>query len=166
MPAGSTYTKIASTTLGSAAASVTFSSIASTYTDLVLVCQTKATSSAPNTRMQVNSDTGTNYSTTILSGNGSSASSSRYSNTTFSLVDLEGYNDATNVKNTIINIFNYANTTTYKTLLSRAANAALGTDAIVSLWRSTAAINSITIFPNVSTFVTGSTFNLYGIAAA
>ncbi len=166
MAAANTYTQIASTTLGSAAASVTFSSIPGTYTDLVLVCDTKATSGTPNMRLQFNADTGTNYSSTVLAGNGSSAVSARYSTVAFIGVDYFGYSDTTNQKNTIINIMNYANTTTNKTTINRANNAASGTDAIVGLWRNTAAITSLVIATSGSTYVAGSTFNLYGISAA
>jgi hypothetical protein len=165
MAAGNTYTQIASTTLGSAAATVTFSSIPSTYTDLVLICDTKASTGTPNNRMQVNSDTGTNYSQTVLAGNGTTATSARYSSNTFIYVDYYATNDTTNNKNTIIQFMNYANTSTYKTFLSRANNAAAGTDAIVGLWRSTSAINSITVYATAN-WVSGATFNLYGITAA
>jgi hypothetical protein len=68
--------------------------------------------------------------------------------------------------NSIFNILDYANTTTYKTVINRANNAATGVDATVSLWRSTAAINSINISSSTSSFATGSTFSLFGIKAA
>jgi len=61
---------------------------------------------------------------------------------------------------------NYSNTTTYKTGLVRANSAASGTDAIVGLWRSTAAITSIVATHDTAQFATGSTFTLYGIASA
>ena len=66
MAAGITYTPIASTTLGSAAASYTFSSIPNTYTDLVLIASMADSNSGADQRMlvQVNGDTGTKYSTT------------------------------------------------------------------------------------------------------
>ena len=63
---------------------------------------------------------------------------------------------------------NYANTTTYKTVLSRDAlnNASDGAvEAFVGLWRSTSAINTIQIKPDSGNFNTG-TFSLYGILAA
>jgi len=168
MAAGNTYTQIASTTLGSAAASVTFSSIPGTYTDLVLVINSLVASGSPNTYLQFNGDTTTNYSSTILGGNGTSAASTRYSNRDHADMDYFGYNDTTTMKMLVANIFNYANTTTFKTLLSRPANAATGTDAIVCLWRKTPeAISSIRIYTsNGPNFVVGSTFNLYGISAA
>ena len=74
-----TYEPIATTTLGTSASSVTFSTIPGTYTDLVLVVA--GTSAATNgNEMQFNGDTGNNYSFTLLYGTGSAAVSSRNSN--------------------------------------------------------------------------------------
>ena len=62
---------------------------------------------------------------------------------------------------------NYANTTTYKSIIGRANRADSGVDAAVALWRSTAAITRIDIkLKNGGSFTAGSTFTLYGIAAA
>jgi len=167
MAAGNTYSQIASTTLGSAASSVTFSSIAATYTDLVIVVQAAVTAGSIALRMQFNSDTGTNYSSTWLTGNGTTASSSRNTSTTYMKIDENsGMNTTLGQGLNVINVMNYANTTTYKTALTRPNRADLGVDAVVGLWRSTAAINSITLLTSSSTFVTGSTFNLYGVTAA
>jgi hypothetical protein len=167
MAAGNTYTQIASTTLGSAASSVTFSSIAGTYTDLVIVVQAAVTTGSVALRMQFNSDTGANYSSTWITGNGSAASSSRTSGTTYMKIDENtGMNTTLGQGLNIINVMNYANATTFKTALTRPNRADLGVDAFVGLWRSTAAINSITLLTSSSTFVSGSTFNLYGISAA
>ena len=60
----STYEPIATTTLGSAASSITFSSIPATYTDLRLVLVHTPSASTGNAQMQFNSDTATNYSYT------------------------------------------------------------------------------------------------------
>ena len=84
MAAGSTYSTIATTTLASAAASYTFSSIPTTYTDLILVLN-GSFDTFNNVRFQVGNgsvDTGSNYSATRLLGDGSAASSDRISNTT------------------------------------------------------------------------------------
>lgn len=162
MAAGSAYTPIATTTLGSAAASYTFSSIPSTYTDLVVIFSGKQGTSTDFFSIQVNGDTGSNYSLTDLYGTGASAGSFRASNVT-KIGRLPVVNDSM----AKINIMNYSNTTTYKTILSRGDSAADSTHAVVGLWRSTAAINSVTlVFDSGGTFATGSTFTLYGIAAA
>jgi hypothetical protein len=167
MAAGSTYTPIATTTLGSTASSYTFSSIPSTYTDLVLVTTAKTSSGSNDAIVRFNGDTGTNYSSTFLSGSGSAASSARTSNTTYAFLDSYGWVTSTDFNVCITQIMNYSNTTTYKTIMARSNNAAAGVDAIVSLYRSTSAISSITLFLASSlSFATGSTFTLYGIAAA
>jgi hypothetical protein len=112
MAAGNTYVAIAEQTLGTAAASVTFSSISGAYTDLVLVVTGTMTGGPDSVVLQFNGDTGSNYSTTILSGNGSSASSLRVSTNNGGLIESAQ-------SNSIIHIMNYANSTTYKTILGR-----------------------------------------------
>jgi hypothetical protein len=161
-----TYEPIATTTLGSAAASYTFSSIPSTYTDLRLVINGLQTGTSGNPYITLNSDTGTNYSITVLSGNGTTATSSRSTSAAFIYCGITA-----EVRNTMIfmsttDLMNYSNTTTNKTVITRAANASFGTDAIVGLWRNTAAITSITVDLDAGNWNTGSTFTLYGIKAA
>lgn len=163
MPA--TYEPIATTTLGSSASSVTFSSISSTYTDLILVFTGTATTGNNYAGLQFNSDTGNNYSFTALRGDGTSAASTRASNQP--QADTAYGSPVTTTQNTIImQIQNYSNSTTYKTVLSRANNSASETGAAVGLWRNTAAITSIVFKLNANNFATGSTFTLYGIKAA
>lgn len=166
MAAGSTYTPIATNTVSSSGSvsSYTFSSIPSTYTDLVLIVNAAA-SPGPEFWIQFNSDTGTNYSNTILSGNGTAASSTR--NSSINHIRLNDGLTANIWTNQIVSINNYSNTTTYKTTIGRSNSTSDATQAIVGLWRSTSAINSITIlFDRASTFNAGSTFTLYGITAA
>ncbi len=161
-----TYEKIATTTLGSAAGSITFSGISGSYTDLVLITTLKMTTGTPETLLRFNSDTASNYSYTILSGTGSVAESTRGSSATSIRISYYGVpNTTANASVQITNIQNYSNTTTFKSTLARANNSALGTDAIVGLWRSTSAITSITVLPNSSTFAAGSIATLYGIKA-
>jgi hypothetical protein len=163
MAAGSTYTPLATTTVGSTSSSYTFSSISSAYTDLVLVISGISTASIYNWGMRFNGDTGSNYSRTIMFGTGSTASSSRVSNSTNIPTGFLTTNGAPN----IINIQNYSNTTTYKTSIQRAGDASDSTSAGVGIWRSTAAINSITMFSDGGSFIAaGTTLTLYGIVAA
>jgi hypothetical protein len=61
---------------------------------------------------------------------------------------------------------NYSNTTTYKAVLMRSDNADTATMANVGLWRSSTAIYQIDLVTSTSTFASGTTFTLYGIAAA
>ena len=165
--ATTTYEPIATQTLGSSASSVTFSSIPQTFTDIVLVMNTKGTITGSYPRFQFNSDTGTNYSRTALSGSGSAAQSGRDSNLTAIVPEYNSSNQSSGFNfNSICHIMNYSNTSTYKTVLSRSNNANDGVDALVTLWRSTSAINSIYIFLDSGSYAAGSTFTLYGIANA
>jgi hypothetical protein len=158
----STYTPIASVTLSSAQSSVTFSGIPQTYTDIVFVCDIDG-SLDDSTRIRFNSDSATNYSQTNLTGNGSTAASTRSSS--IAQISL-GVGTATNQTNVIGSINNYSNSTTYKTVLLRANNPAEVVAARVGLWRSTSAITSIEFFIASGNWVAGSTFNLYGVANA
>ena len=162
MAAGSTYTPLATNTLGSDTANVTFSSISGSYTDLVLVVNGGMATQAAMC-VQFNTDTSTVYSVTRLYGDGSTATSDRFA-TTDSL-DL-GFFQANLNNNSIIQIMNYSNATTYKTVLTRWNSPAYVT-AVVGLWRNTAAITSIKLFnPAGTNLKSGTTFTLYGIAAA
>jgi hypothetical protein len=155
-----TYTLIASNTLGSAASTVTFSSIPATYTDLVLVVGGKQTV-ATNTNFRINGDTGNNYSDTGLTGNGSTATSGRNSNQPYFWFGVMGTDQSV----ATFHIMDYANTTTNKTVLHRMSNAGGYVQAFVGLWRSTSAVTSVTLLPNSGNFDTGSVFRLYGIEA-
>jgi len=155
-----TYEPLATTTLGSAARSITFSSIPGTYTDLVVVIRSLASAEA-YFATTFNSDTGTNYSSTYLFGNGTSAFSSRQSNAG----SIAGSRSDTNAV-FILNIMNYANTTTYKTTISRTSNSAQVAMTTVGLWRSTSAITSVTVSGQDSDWSSGTMATLYGIKAA
>jgi hypothetical protein len=164
----STYEPIATTTLGSAQTTVTLSSIPATYTDLVLIVSAQGARNlyGGDLTMQLNSDTGSNYSITNLTGDGSSASSARSSSqTSLSLGGDIGANGTSIYTPTIIQLFNYCNTTTNKTVISRHNNATYRVVATVGLWRSTSAINAIALTGNGYNFNAGSTFTLYGIKA-
>ncbi len=153
-----TYEKIEARTLGSATATVTFSTIPATYTDLVFVFNGGTTSSGPTMRFTVNGDSGANYSDTALDGDGSSAVSTRHSGANFmAITNNVGIAGTLGAQTTIMQLQNYSNASTYKTVLFRANNATSsgfpGVTAAVGLWRNTAALS-------------GSTFTLYGIKAA
>lgn len=155
----STYEKVMTTTLGSASSSVSFTSISSAYTDLFVIVSCSGTTTGGDWVMSVNNDSGTNYSRTYLYGTGSAAGSGRSTSATaFALGGgrTDGYCK--------INIMNYSNTTTYKTVLWNIGSAGTDIAPMVGLWRNTAAINRID-FIN-ATYPTGSTFTLYGIKAA
>jgi hypothetical protein len=158
--ATNTYVALQKTTLTSSASSVTLSSIPQTYTDLVLVISGSASASI-DLRYTLNSDSGSNYSRTYLVGNGTSAISGRDTSITYLPISaLE-----TTQSMSLVSFMNYSNTTTFKTTISRTSAASAFTNAIVGLWRSTAAISSMTLTTSSGTITAGSTFSLYGIAA-
>ena len=152
-----TYEKIATTTLGSSQASVTFSSISGSYTDLVLISDSTVASGSDGVRLRFNSDSGSNYSFTYMYGNGSSALSGRGTNSTSGDYNFIGTARSVNV----CHIQNYSNSTTYKNYLSR-GNGGDIVIAYVGLWRNTNAITNIEII-GASNLNTGSMFTLYGI---
>ena len=161
-----TYDKIATTTLSSTSATITFSSIAASWTDLRLVLAATNTA-ALDLNTTFNSDTATNYSFTSLTGNGSVASSSQSASQNyirsnfFSMAASQPYL-------LTLDLFSYAGST-YKTCLitnSEDKNGSGGVGNRVALWRSTTAVTSITFTTSTSTFAVGTTATLYGILKA
>ncbi len=160
MPA--TYDPIATQTLGSAAASVTFSSIPSTYTDLIAVFSGASTGGFESVRVRTNGDTGSNYSRLLLIGTGSVAGISRANNESYLILGAMN----TTTSNTLWQFMNYSNTTTNKTVLTRTNVASNTVRATLGLWRNTNAITQLDFSASISTFIAGSTFTIYGIKAA
>ena len=168
-----TYTLISSQVLGSSAASVTFSSIPSTYNDLKLVVSARGDTAAATglIRMYLNNDSGTNYSFTYILGNSSAASGTRYSSITTN--NSISYDEATSTTSTFgsseIYIPNY-NSTSSKPFFninvtennSSAADSA-DIKAVASLYSGTSGISSIMLSPAANNFVANSSFYLYGI---
>lgn len=166
--ANNTYVALKTSTVSVATPTVTISSIPSGYTDLVLVMSGSTSGSINNTIRVGNGsvDTGSNYSCTILSGSGSSAVSTRRSNDTSFQPNYNGYTN-TGQSQMIVQFQNYSNTSVFKTMISRSDNAATGTDAVVGLWRSTSAIDTIQLLANGGfNWQVGTTFTLYGISNA
>ena len=172
-----TYDPIATTTLGSAAASITFSSIPSTFTDLVIAGQIRSTRSGEITDQYtfvLNSDTGTNYSSTTMYDNDEAAPQvTRSGNSTnIGLVRCPGPNATSGVFGTVLsNIQNYSNSTTFKTILTSWGSQGDTTfyflGKTVTLWRNTNAITSIEVKSVTSSnLAIGTSLTLYGIKAA
>ena len=161
-----TYEPIASQTLGSDTSSVTFSSIPGTYTDLVLVMVASSThTGVTDFRVRFNSSSTANYSRTRLTGDGSSATSTRDTDGSY------GYfghlnNSTTNFSVSRTQIMSYANTNVFTTTLVESAEAGTRVQREVGLWRVTDAITSILIIAGAGNLRLGSTFALYGIKAA
>ena len=162
-----TYEPIASQTLGANASSVTFSSIPSTFSDLILVCDFAVTTDT-NVYFRVGAsaaDSGTNYSQTNLSGNGTSAVSNRRSSNDAILIANANGRGANNRNTVVINFMSYANTNVFKTTLSASAAPSVDVFREVGLWRSTSAIGVISLLSS-GNYASGSTFSLFGVKAA
>ena len=162
MPA--TYEPIATTTLGSASSTITFSSIASSWTDLRLVI-VGISGTSTNIALRFNSDTGSNYSRIRLIGNGSAASSTIAFNDTE--IDLNRENLSTTIPSLYtVDIFSYAGSTN-KTLLASVNEDRNGSGSVISvvgMWRNASAITTILITTlSGDTFGIGTIATLYGI---
>ena len=162
----STYEKVLTYTAPSAQTSYTFSTIPSTYTDLVLVMSYSLSVGGSSTFMRFNGDTASNYSDTYIANATSGRDASSANGIRFA--GVSSGTGAGAMRSTIASIQNYANATTYKTVLSRDAQAADEVASVVGLWRGTpAAITSIYLWSGGgASFNTGATFTLYGIKAA
>lgn len=163
MPDTSTEVAIATTTLGSAASTITFSSISSSYTDLRLVIVATATSTSNNVNIRLNNDSGSNYSITRLSTNGSTVTTQRFSNRTQIDSSLLGFQDTTPIL-LQLDVFSYTGSTNKTVLLSQSEdnNGSGQVGKAVSLWRNTAVVNRIDIICTQN-MDAGSTATLYGI---
>jgi len=163
-----TYSLIASNILTSTTASVTFSSIPATFTDLVVRCSVrKATSSITDLRCAVNAST-TDGSNTFLEGDGGSVitgrSSSQYvrinnsvtsaaqTANTFSSAEFYFSNYLVNAKKPIsgVGVQENESTTAY-------------ISPVASLYNQNTAISSLVFSLDSNSFVSGSSFYLYGI---
>ena len=160
---------IASQVLGSSAASVTFSAIPSTYTDLVLRVSARTNgATAAITQLSFNGST-SNFSYTAVRGDGSTASSLRSTTVGFA-GNLDSTADTANTfGSSEIYIPNYTASankpvSSFAARENNATAAMLGAWAV--LWSNTAAITSITLTDyNGNSWDTGSSFYLYGLSS-
>jgi hypothetical protein len=161
-----TYEAIATVTVGAGGAStISFSSIPSTFTDLVLKISARVSGSSDST-MQIQFNGSSSSHTYIrLLGDGGSASSGSASNGTFGYADVVTYT-ANTFANTEVYIPNY-NSSNNKAFSADSISENNATQAIAAfhanLWSNTAAITSIDIVCNITTFVQHTTATLYGI---
>lgn len=172
MAAGRTYTTISNQTLQSNTATVTFSGIPSTYTDLVLSITGYSTHSDDGARgyIQFNSDTGsnTNYSDMFLGSYQTSKNTNKNTGQSKIAYGVVG-NSSTYPSHNEIHIMGYTDTAKWNFTLSKTAkyltNANYGNRISAGQWRDTTAISSITLTVDGS-YAVGTVFSLYGIKAA
>jgi hypothetical protein len=168
-----TYIKIASNTVGAGgAASVTFSSIPSTYTDLILKISSRNNGSTNNFTMKFNGSSASEYRDVGIWGNGSSASSPADPTSgagIYGLMNQSTYT-ANSFDNTEIYIPNYSSSN-FKPVsideVQESNQTGIYMALVAGLWSNTSAINSITLQPlSSNNYVQYSTFTLYGVSNA
>jgi hypothetical protein len=171
------FDSIATVTVGSGGAStVTFSSIAGTYSHLQIRVTARCSSASDrnNLAIMMNSDNGTNYAGHYIIGSSTAASASGVTGYTGSNNAIGGSSiitGSTATANTfgvsIIDILDYANTNKYKVTRSLNGQEQNSTSSRIGftsgLWLSTAAITSLTLAPDSGSFTQYSSFALYGI---
>lgn len=164
-------TLIGSVTVGSGgAASIDFTSIPSTYTDLLVVYSTRDDSAGDfnNLTLKLNNTT-SGYSERLLYGTGSGSGASA-TNTALAAFFLNYSNGATSTSNTFssgsIYIPNYAGSSnkslSFDTVSENNATAAIQAMS-AALWANTAAITRITLTTTATNLVQYSTATLYGV---
>jgi hypothetical protein len=164
------YIALATTTLGSTASSVTFSSIPATYKDLIVVVSAANSTNDVTWSMTFNSDTGANYSYVLARGfSSTSAQSQSLSGQTSMFIAGWSFGQGTATQTPLVlQIMDYSATDKHKTLLNRFQtqrnDGSNEVGMLAGRWGSTNAINTVRLFPNSSTFAAGSTFSLYGVA--
>jgi hypothetical protein len=159
-----TYTPLANITLGSAASSVTFGSIPNTYRDLICVVVASGSITLQG-RIRLNSDTGANYRYQRMSGDGSNRTAAGAAAQTAGFLSTIAQATTDNALQMNINIMDYSATDKFTTIISRANNAANGTEAFANSWGNTAAVTSVQILTSTGNWAAGSTFALYGVIA-
>jgi len=174
--AASSYDLLETTTLTSSASSVTFSGLGS-YSDYAhlqirWVGRTDY-SGVSTTGVRLNGDSGSNYSHHYLQGNGSAVSAYGWPSNAYAQGGyFPGSGSGTDIFGTsILDILDFTSTTKNTTLrILSGVNPTSGLTAVglfSSVWLSTAAVSSTTIFPATNdNYVTGSRFSLYGIKGA
>lgn len=164
------YESIATIAGDGSSATITFSSIPSTYTSLQLRANILTDTAGKTLLWRLNADTGTNYTAHSLYGSGAAAGA----NNSTIVTSSDFFNQVTGTGTTqptavILDLHDYASTTKYKTVRSIAGvdkNGSGEIDLNSGLWLSTAAVTSLTIRMSSGYFTTSSIFSLYGIKGA
>ena len=162
-----TYDNIATTTLGSATKSITFSSIPGTYTDIRVVLVGTFQTAADFFEVTFNGTT-SGYSWNRMSGNGSASAAGRITSNTKWVPNFPLAGSTTIPMFSSVDIFSYAGSTNKSGIMETSAETNDSTLVIRSagLWQNTAAITSIKLEVQTYNWNAGTTATLYGIKNA
>jgi len=142
---------------------VVFGSLPQTYRDLILVINCGTTTNT-NVFVSINGDaTDGNYAATQISGSGTSPDGGDMPSFFSRILNNWGFPANAFNTNYIVQFIDYSATDKQKAYLSRSNNADNGTSLIVGRRADTAAIISVAVEASGTTFLAGSTFNLYGV---
>lgn len=149
-------TALATVTLQASSTAVTFSSIPSTYRDLIVTISGSATGGT-SPSLSFNGDTNSNYSIVRIYNSYGSALSQSFSANYISM----GYMDASTT--TIVGqIIDYASTDKHKTVLGRGSNTTT-IRAEAGRWANTDAIHTVSVrMDGAQSYLSGTTISLYG----
>lgn len=163
MPA--TYDAIATTTLNSTQSSVTFSSISQSYTDLLLVGNTGMnTTTGFAFCCRLNGSTASEYVSTYMSGAPSGSFPGGYAAQNLMVLGAPAKQAISG--NIFVHFLQYKNTNVTKSVIARTQAGSESVWLSVGVWTQYTAINQIQLFPETASWLSGSTFTLYGITQA
>jgi len=175
MANANTMTKISTVTVGSGgAATIDFTSIPATYTDIVIKYSGRSTAAGnyQNVNIKINTDTGSNYTSKLLYGDGSAAGSDTTTTTFLKFMYIPFSSATASVFGSGELYFAKYAGSIYKSMIADTVteNNATGSGSSIiglaaGLWSSNSAINAITLTPNSGSWAEHSTATLYGISA-
>jgi len=160
-----TYDLISSSILGSSTTTVSFTSLPSTYRDLRLVIQGKATASSYYAFLRFNNDSSSTYRGMWMYGDGNNRAGNGAADNKFQLGAQNSYWDSSNEVMVTIDMLDYRGSTKNRTILSRFSKGTGYVELFTGQILNTATATSVQITMNVGQFAAGSTFYLYGIVS-
>ena len=163
-----TYDLIGSTTLGTAATNISFTSIPNSYKDLIVIFDTtKATAGADSLNFRLNNDSSSIYNGVIMEANGSLTNARLYSNSGDGVMNWNySIVNSTTRGLAILQLMDYSATDKHKTILARSGSSSTAIAAAAVRYATTSAISSIQFFTGGgSTLAIGTSIYIYGIVS-
>ena len=171
---GGAVTQLSISTLAAPAANFDISAISSAYNHLELWLLLRGTKAATvtNVRVRLNADSAANYDQQELFGGGGTAGADASAGQTFAFMGNANAASATAGSFSFLRLVIpfYKGTTAHKvftayggTFITEGTTTSYASVVETGLWRSTAAVTEITVFPDANNWDTGSAYVLYGV---